>query len=173
MKVAEDGDPLAQLAVADLLREKNPKKAALYESRAASENVFSWEKTGDQRQQETLTKKVLIVDDDPKGAQLLGHICEDQGLDPMYANSGKIAFAMINKNPDIRLLFLDVVMEGMNGIQLLRMIRKIDLLPGVPIVVMSGYSPEKVISELRKFEITEFLLKPLQKQRISQILEGI
>lgn len=71
----------------------------------------------------TLTHKVLIVDDEISLVQLCQLILEDAGYEVRGANSGTEALRLIHEEvPD--LVLLDVMMPGMDGIEVCREIRR-------------------------------------------------
>ena len=104
------------------------------------------------------SETILIVDDDPI---ILG-VVEDQisyyGYQTIVASSGKTALRAAEKQARIDLLLTDVMMPGMNGVDLARQL--ISLHPQTQIIFMSGYNRPS----LAHYEIPEseygFLKKP-------------
>jgi len=79
-------------------------------------------------------QKILIIDDDPDVAALVAAAAQHKGIDCIVATGADTFLTAIT--PDISLIFLDLVMPGVDGVELLR------ILGGqkctVPIVLMSG-----------------------------------
>ncbi len=68
--------------------------------------------------------KILIVDDDPHIRDLYKEELEDEGYEVFLANSGKEALEIFSKeSPD--LVTLDILMPGMNGIEVLRKMKEV------------------------------------------------
>lgn len=100
-------------------------------------------------------EKVLVVDDQPDVLDMAVTLFSNLGYDPLTANSGTEALNLLNQNPDIKVLFSDVVMPGMDGVALANAARH--LLPGLKIVLASGYMSgslrEKFGEALSGFEV--------------------
>jgi PAS domain S-box-containing protein len=81
--------------------------------------------------------KVLVVDDQPDVLEMAVAIFASLGYDPLSANSGTEALTLLRQNTDIKVLFSDVVMPGMDGVALANAARA--LMPDLKIVLASGY----------------------------------
>lgn len=71
--------------------------------------------------------------------------------------------------PDIMLT--DIMMPGLNGLELIREMKK--LLPKLRIVVISGYNDFEYAKTAMKYGITDYLLKPVDEEELTQVLERI
>lgn len=79
--------------------------------------------------------KILVVDDDPAVQMTIRLLLERAGHSVEVASDGRKGVAVF-KNGDFDLLFLDIFMPGMDGIETMRHIHRQRL--GVPIIVISG-----------------------------------
>jgi CheY-like chemotaxis protein len=61
---------------------------------------------------------VLVVDDNPMARSTAVHLFEDLGFKVLDAYNGRAALRLIEAHPEIQLLFVDVRMPGMNGLEL-------------------------------------------------------
>ncbi len=81
--------------------------------------------------------KVLIVEDDEDLAYAIGDALTDAGYGIICARDGKEALTALGlERPDVMLV--DIFMPGMNGSQLLRIVRNSSEWSGIPRVVMTG-----------------------------------
>ena len=87
------------------------------------------------RKKETAT--VLIVDDDPIVLGLLEEQVSVYGYQPILASSGEEALEIANQKDKIDLLLTDIIMPGINGIDLAKQF--VTLYPETRILFMSGF----------------------------------
>lgn len=102
-------------------------------------------------------RRILLVDDEVSGAQVLGMILAEQGYLVTVVGDGRQALARLDEaDPD--LLVADFMMPFMNGADLVRAIRAQPARAGLPVLVISG-APE---SALRAYDLgyQAFLRKP-------------
>ncbi|MFT8955766.1 response regulator transcription factor [Liquorilactobacillus satsumensis] len=73
--------------------------------------------------------KILVVDDDKDIVELLSIYIKNEGYEVEKAYNGKEALTKINTNPDIALMILDIMMPQVDGIEVIKEIRKDSQLP--------------------------------------------
>ncbi|GEP18944.1 response regulator transcription factor [Pediococcus argentinicus] len=73
--------------------------------------------------------KILVVDDDKEIVELLDIYIKNEGYTPVSAYNGKEALTKLHTDPDIALMILDVMMPEMNGIDVIKEVRKDSNLP--------------------------------------------
>ena len=81
--------------------------------------------------------KALVVDDQPDVLDVAVELFRNMGYDVLSANNGNDAIEILKRHPDIDVLFSDVVMSGLNGMELGREARQ--LIPSIKVVLASGY----------------------------------
>ena len=79
--------------------------------------------------------KILIVDDDKDIVQLLEIYVRNEGYEPITAYNGKEALTKLNTTPDISLVILDIMMPEMDGMEVIKQVRKDS---SIPILVVSA-----------------------------------
>ncbi|AKP36367.1 response regulator transcription factor [Leuconostoc mesenteroides] len=82
--------------------------------------------------------KILVVDDDIEIAELLEIYLKNEGYEPIIADDGKEALSKLNTNPDIALMILDVMMPNMNGLDVVKTVRKDSRIPILMLSAKSG-----------------------------------
>jgi CheY-like chemotaxis protein len=80
---------------------------------------------------------ILVVDDDPQVRDLAVMMLEDTGYLVVEAAGGQEALDCLSRYPNIRLLFTDIRMPGMDGIELAD--RALALHPNLKIIFTTGY----------------------------------
>lgn len=123
------------------------------------------------------TASVLIVDDMRPMLSLTKAVLSSFGFRNIYtAVDGDSAFEMFKKN-DPDLVITDWVMDGTDGLNLIKLIREDPASPNpyVPIILMTGYSARPRVELARDKGTTEFLVKPFTAKdlynRIVQVIE--
>ena len=110
---------------------------------------------------------VIIVEDEAELAALAGTLFESLGYQVLIADSGAAALRLLAQNPDADLLFSDVMMPGMTGIELARTVR--GQYPDLKIILASGYQAP-ALREQGHAENVEFVSKPY---RLSEIVKRL
>ena len=106
---------------------------------------------------------ILIVDDEKNYPPILSAVLEDAGFETLSAYSGREALATIEAS-DVDLVLTDMKMPGMDGIELLELIKKKD--PELPVIVMTAHgSVEKAVEAMQKGAYS-YLLKPFDNEQL-------
>ncbi len=104
-----------------------------------------------------MSYSVLIVDDEGLTVRTIGRALESEGFEVFLAMSGEEALTTIaEEKPDLALL--DVVLPGINGIEVLRQAKKLS--PGTIVVMMSAYHVVDRAVEAMKLGAYDYLIKP-------------
>jgi DNA-binding response OmpR family regulator len=114
--------------------------------------------------------RILIVDDEPAVADALADAVRLQGHSPAVARSGAEGLAAIEAEvPEA--VFLDLVMPGVSGVELLRKIRQRH--PELPIVVVTGRAAPIDLSEVRRLGVTDIVEKPWALKQLDEALRSL
>ena len=105
-----------------------------------------------------MKKQVLIVDDEQSIRTLLDKAFTKDGYDVVLASSAEEALDLLDDHP-IQVMFLDLKLPGMNGIELCRRIKKDN--PIACIFAMTGYSSLFDLADCRDAGFDDYFLKPL------------
>ncbi len=124
---------------------------------------------------ENTDKKILIVDDDEMSRSLLRQALND--CTQIYeAADGVEALAFLQRNPDTALVFLDVLMPRMDGMELLLRIRLSPMLRDLPVIMLSASPEEDMNYRGLSLGATRFVYKPyrtaLLTEMADRLLEG-
>jgi two-component system response regulator AtoC len=100
---------------------------------------------------------ILIVDDEALTVRTIGRALENEGFEIFVAMSGEEALTLIaDEKPDLALL--DVVLPGINGIEVLRQAKKLS--PATIFVMMSAYHVVDRAVEAMKLGAYDYMIKP-------------
>ncbi len=105
-----------------------------------------------------MEKKVLVVDDEASVRDMLGQAFGDAGFAVLSAANGEEALALLDKET-VPVVFTDLKMPGMTGIELCRRIREHH--PISCIYAMTGYASLFDLAKCREAGFDECFLKPV------------
>ncbi len=114
--------------------------------------------------------KILVVDDDKRIGQLFQDVLQDTGNDVEFASSGEECMSMV-KDKTFDLIFLDMVMPGMNGLETLKALKSVN--EQVKVVVMTGFSVLGMLESAEKSGALSSLIKPFSIARIQEVVDEI
>jgi two-component system nitrogen regulation response regulator NtrX len=107
--------------------------------------------------------RILVIDDEAAIRDSLRMILEYESYECILAPSGQEGIALAEReDPD--LIFLDIKMPGMDGLEALQRIRAAN--PQVPVVMVSGHATVSTAVEATKLGAFDFIEKPLASERI-------
>ncbi|PSV16075.1 hybrid sensor histidine kinase/response regulator [Photobacterium kishitanii] len=107
-------------------------------------------------------KTVLVVDDMHANRLLVKAYLSKEGVNVIQAASGYEAIEQVKKN-NIDLIFMDIHMPGMNGIDTAKQIKKID--NTTPIIALSGEYGEQIASDIHEI-MDDYIVKPIDKSSL-------
>ena len=108
---------------------------------------------------------ILIVDDEPEILNVVETILKQNGWKVVRASDGlEGVAAFLNHSDKIRAVVSDMVMPNLDGLGLIRSIRK--LAPDLPIMVSSGYSNEQSRDALSELRVSTYLKKPFSARQL-------
>lgn len=88
-----------------------------------------------------MAKKILIIEDDSDLVKLLKYNLEKEGFKVAYTTDGSIAVAELRRDmPD--LIILDLMLPGLDGLEVCRQVRRNDRFSRIPILILSARSDE-------------------------------
>jgi putative two-component system response regulator len=109
--------------------------------------------------------RVLVIDDDPSVAELLGRIVTRDGYDVAVAADGATAFAAIaEQGPDV--ILLDVMLPGMNGFEICRRLKQESRTRLTPVVLVTGLGDRERRIAGMEAGADDFLTKPIDAQEL-------
>jgi two-component system, cell cycle sensor histidine kinase and response regulator CckA len=111
------------------------------------------------------TRKLLVIDDDEKLVGYYRELLTPYGFEVLVALDGEQACPLVEQNPDIQLVILDLSMPRMDGRQWLSWFR--DRSKESPVIVITGYKIEQKAEELRPSVILE---KPID---VAELLDMV
>ena len=128
-----------------------------------------------------MSKKVLVVDDDPDVRLFSVTVLEENGYTPLEAEDGEKGLKMIKaEKPD--LVILDVLMPRQSGVRLYRELKTAKALKDLKVIILSGIAKktflrsQKALTEFGGAEIPEpeiYLEKPVEPDELADVVKQV
>ena len=117
----------------------------------------------------SVSKKVMVVDDDAVMTNFLKTLLELEGFAVILASRAELVLSTaLAEKPDA--ILLDLYLADGDGMELLRQIRRCGDLRTVPVIVCSGMDVEQ---QSQAWGATAFLLKPYPPEQLSESLRKV
>lgn len=115
-------------------------------------------------------KTILMADDDMRNIYALTTVLENEGVNIICAYDGKEAMEKLEKNPQIDLVLMDIMMPVMDGYQAMTEIRKNDKYKKIPLLAVTAKAMEGEKEKCSDAGASDYIPKPInQEQLISKI----
>ena len=99
---------------------------------------------------------IMVVDDEPTVLKLLDRTLKPEGYDVVMANDGGSALRLLEQqSPD--LVILDIMMPGLNGFQVLRLIRE---RANVPVMMLTARQEAETVRDALNLGADDYVRKP-------------
>lgn len=115
--------------------------------------------------------KILFVDDEIPILEVTKLLLSSLGFQAYLVSSGKIATEILSdkaKQQEIKIIFLDLTMPKMSGLELLEWINKNNI--KIPTILQTGIQNKKEIEKAKKLGIKDYIIKPYTKEQLNQLI---
>ena len=113
---------------------------------------------------------ILVVDDKFSDRETLKTILEDKGYRVATAKDGTEAIEMV-KSKHYDIIFLDVILPGIDGVETFEHVKEID--PDVTVIIMTGYTEEDLVRKAVSEGAYTCIYKPFNMEKLIGLVEGI
>lgn len=114
--------------------------------------------------------KVLLADDDPGMLETLADVLTEARFEVVSVKDGREAMAALAVDR-FDAIILDIVMPGLNGIEVIDETRKSD--PAAKFVIITAYSDSELVDEARNRGVDRIFFKPIDIDGLLGTLEEI
>ncbi|MGI2908666.1 HAMP domain-containing protein [Tolypothrix sp. VBCCA 56010] len=115
-------------------------------------------------------KKVLIVDDDVRNIFALTSLLERYQMEILYAENGRDGITMLENNPDINIVLMDVMMPGMDGYETMQVIRDIDEFQNIPVIALTAKAMKGDREKCIEAGASDYITKPVDTEQLLSLL---
>ena len=115
--------------------------------------------------------RVLIVDDDPHTRDILTRWITREGYTPLNASNGQNCLDLL-ASEEVDVILLDVMMPGMDGLQVCEKLRANDAWRAIPVVLLTAKDDMETRARGMTLGVSEYLTKPINKQDLLSRLQA-
>ena len=112
-----------------------------------------------------MKKKILVVEDDQDGLQILCMMLERIGYSPIPFSSSVEALEK-SKELTVDLVLLDINMPRLNGYELLKELKKQDSFKGVPMIMVTARDDESDVIQGYQYGADYYMIKPFTPKQL-------
>jgi len=109
-------------------------------------------------------KHLLVIDDDKSFRSYLKTLLQSIGYRVTPFATGEEALDAVRKGLAPSLIVLDIIMEGMSGIEVLRRLRELDA--DIPVIMLTGVDQTQTIVEAMRLGASDYLVKPFEVEEL-------
>jgi HAMP domain-containing protein/CheY-like chemotaxis protein/signal transduction histidine kinase len=115
-------------------------------------------------------RKVLVVDDDVRNIFALSSVLERHDIQVLTAMNGRDAIDVIDRNRDLALVLMDIMMPEMDGYETMRQIRARPQFQLLPIIALTAKAMKGDREKCLKAGASEYVSKPVHSQQLVSLL---
>ena len=115
-------------------------------------------------------QKILVIDDEESICRALSTIFKDEGFETISASRGEVGLEILDKEKP-SMVFLDIWMPGMDGLEVLQKIK--ETFPELPVVMISGHAAISTAMEATRMGASDFIEKPLELEAIMKVVHRV
>lgn len=115
-------------------------------------------------------KKVLVVDDDMRNTFALATALEDREMEVIVAKNGRQALTILQQQPDIDIILMDVMMPEMDGYEAMRKIRVQDAFKKLPIIALTAKAMKGDKAKCIEAGANDYLSKPVDTNKLISLM---
>ena len=102
--------------------------------------------------------RILVVDDEPQIGEFIRDFLNEKGYQAFYVDNGEDALRFV-KRARLHIALLDIRMSGMDGLELLRQINRID--PKLGAIMVTALKEEEIGKRALKLGAVDYIVKPI------------
>jgi hypothetical protein len=115
-------------------------------------------------------KKVLIVDDDVRNIFSLTSVLESHGMNVVFAENGRDALGVLDQNPDVDIVLMDVMMPEMDGYETTRAIRETEQFRNLPIISLTAKAMKGDREKSIASGASDYITKPVDTDQLLSLM---
>jgi CheY-like chemotaxis protein len=115
-------------------------------------------------------KKVLLADDDMRNIYSLTNVLEEQGMECIIAENGRLALEMLALHPDTSIVLMDIMMPEMDGYEATREIRKQEKFTRLPVIAITAKAMKGDREKCLEAGMSDYISKPVNIEQLLSLM---
>ncbi|KQY93012.1 histidine kinase [Paenibacillus sp. Root52] len=115
-------------------------------------------------------KKILLVDDDIRNVFALSSVLEGYRMEVTFAENGREALEILEQNPEIDLVLMDMMMPEMDGYEAMSRIRQIPQFEKLPIIALTAKAMKDDRGKCIEAGASDYVKKPIQTDQLLSLM---
>jgi HAMP domain-containing protein/CheY-like chemotaxis protein len=115
-------------------------------------------------------KKVLIADDDVRNVFALASVLERHGMHVRFAENGNEALAVLNEEPEIDLVLMDIMMPELDGYETMQRVREQERFAKLPIISLTAKAMKGDREKTIASGASDYITKPVDVDQLLSLL---
>ena len=115
-------------------------------------------------------RKVLIVDDDLRNIFALSSVLERQNMKVLFAENGRDGIEVLEKDADIEIVLMDIMMPEMDGYDTMRAIRQIPRFKSLPIITLTAKAMKGDRDKCIAAGASDYITKPVDIPQLLSLM---
>jgi two-component system chemotaxis sensor kinase CheA len=154
-----------------LLIEQSPTSATEETKAVNTEIIEQLVETPKQDKRDVLKDKmVLVVDDDQRNVFAMTVVLDGKGMTTLSCTNGEEALAFLEKNKDIDIVLMDIMMPGMDGYKTIQKIREQPHFQKLPIIALTAKAMKGDKEKCIEAGASDYLTKPVSNERLISLI---
>lgn len=116
-------------------------------------------------------KKVLIIDDDMRNIFALTTALEQQKMQVLFAENGKDGIELLQNQPDIDIVLMDIMLPEMNGYEAMHAIRQMPRFQNIPIIALTAKAMKQDRERCIAAGASDYISKPIQLEQLFSVMK--
>ena len=115
-------------------------------------------------------RKVLVVDDDARNIFALATVLENHEMEVLSATNGRQAIEILEKDADLSVVLMDIMMPEMDGYETMRQIRKEPRFRALPILALTAKAMKGDREKCLEAGASDYIAKPVNTEQLLSLL---
>ncbi|TML43313.1 MAG: response regulator, partial [Actinobacteria bacterium] len=115
-------------------------------------------------------RRVLIVDDDVRNVFALTGVLERNGMEVVFAETGRDGIAMLKQHPDVDLVLMDIMMPEMDGYETIQAMRSIAKFKELPIIALTAKAMKGDREKSIAAGASDYITKPVDVDQLLSLM---